>query len=113
MLRSFDYAGAVIGEKLTAKESSQSTGEVGQQVSEHYRHNGRQAFLDAYHESAAGIPHQWDSPDGDRAALELFVLEKTAYEIAYEAANRPTWLGVPLRGLVAIADQMSTGEQHD
>ena len=45
------------------------------------------------------------------AALELFVLEKTVYEIAYEAANRPAWLGVPLRGLAAIVDQLSTSEQ--
>ena len=35
------------------------------------------------------------------------MLEKTVYEIAYEAANRPAWLGVPLRGLAAIVDQLS------
>ena len=26
-------------------------------------------------------------------------LEKAAYEVIYEAANRPTWLRVPLQGL--------------
>ena len=35
--------------------------------------------------------------------LDLFLIEKAAYEIAYEAANRPTWLGVPLAGLSALA----------
>ena len=28
--------------------------------------------------------------------LDLFLLEKVAYEICYEAANRPDWLGIPL-----------------
>ena len=29
--------------------------------------------------------------------LDLFLLEKAAYEIRYEAANRPAWIGIPLR----------------
>jgi maltose alpha-D-glucosyltransferase/alpha-amylase len=33
----------------------------------------------------------------------LYTLEKVAYEIAYEAANRPAWLEVPVRGLGEIA----------
>jgi maltose alpha-D-glucosyltransferase/alpha-amylase len=35
----------------------------------------------------------------NRALLDLFLIEKAAYEIGYEAANRPTWLRVPLAGL--------------
>ena len=38
--------------------------------------------------------------------LDLFLLEKAAYEIRYEAANRPTWLGIPLHGLHAIATRL-------
>jgi maltose alpha-D-glucosyltransferase/alpha-amylase len=34
--------------------------------------------------------------------LELFLIEKAAYEIGYEAANRPTWIGVPLAGLLRL-----------
>ena len=34
--------------------------------------------------------------------LDLFLIEKAAYEIAYEAANRPTWIDVPLRGLARL-----------
>jgi len=29
-------------------------------------------------------------------------LEKAAYEVCYEAANRPAWLGIPLRGILAL-----------
>ena len=35
----------------------------------------------------------------NRALLDLFLIEKAAYEIGYEAANRPAWLRVPLAGL--------------
>ena len=34
--------------------------------------------------------------------LALFGLEKAAYEVAYEAENRPTWLPVPLHGLYGL-----------
>ena len=35
--------------------------------------------------------------------LDMFLLEKAAYELTYEAANRPSWLGVPLAGLSELA----------
>ncbi|MFN3522000.1 MAG: maltose alpha-D-glucosyltransferase [Phenylobacterium sp.] len=35
--------------------------------------------------------------------LELSLIEKAAYEVAYEAANRPDWLAVPMRGLLGLA----------
>jgi maltose alpha-D-glucosyltransferase/alpha-amylase len=38
--------------------------------------------------------------------LDLFLLEKAAYEIAYEAANRPTWIDVPLHGLAQLVGRL-------
>jgi maltose alpha-D-glucosyltransferase/alpha-amylase len=38
--------------------------------------------------------------------LDLFLIEKAAYEVCYEAANRPSWIAVPLSGLSGIADRM-------
>jgi len=32
--------------------------------------------------------------------LQLFIVEKAAYEICYELENRPAWVDVPLRGLL-------------
>ena len=49
--------------------------------------------------ATASLPHAWLHDNGEQAALELFSLEKAAYEIAYEAENRPSWLAVPLHGL--------------
>jgi len=38
-----------------------------------------------------------------RALLDLFVLEKAAYELQYECDNRPDWVLIPLRGLLRLA----------
>ncbi|TDX25358.1 maltokinase [Modicisalibacter xianhensis] len=113
MLRSFDYAGAKLDEAAAGKASDESAVEIAHGVAERYLLASRRAFLEAYWQSAADIAHRWTAREGAAAALELFVLEKTAYEIAYEAANRPAWLGVPLRGLAAIVDQLSTRGAHD
>jgi predicted trehalose synthase len=41
-----------------------------------------------------------------RALLDLFLIEKAAYEIAYEVTNRPTWIGVPIAGLARLATRI-------
>ena len=45
------------------------------------------------------------------ALLDLFLIEKAAYEIRYEAANRPAWLPIPLRGLARIAERLRAAER--
>ncbi|KIQ37876.1 hypothetical protein, partial [Pseudomonas viridiflava] len=55
------------------------------------------------------MAHTWKDSNGEDAALELFTLEKTAYEVIYEAENRPTWLAVPLQGLRGLL-HLSDGE---
>ena len=112
MLRSFDYAFARVEEAHPGSEGDEVLTEVGHDVAERYLLRARQAFLNAYWQATQTLPHEWTHPAGAAAAVDLFVLEKTAYEIAYEIANRPTWLGVPLRGLAALVEQMSGGEPN-
>jgi maltose alpha-D-glucosyltransferase/alpha-amylase len=60
-------------------------------------------FLNAYREIEHAAERRWVVDDRQEIALlYLFLLEKSAYEICYEAANRPTWLPIPLRGLAEI-----------
>ncbi len=67
----------------------------------------RAQFLTAYRAVARDAAPRWVQDDAAEAALlDLFLLEKVAYEICYEAANRPDWLGIPLRGFVAIAARL-------
>ncbi|WP_028693667.1 maltose alpha-D-glucosyltransferase [Pseudomonas cremoricolorata] len=99
VLRSFDYAGAMILRSAAAGELADSERQARQRVARQYLHQSRQAFIDAYSLATADLPHAWAQSGGERAALELFSLEKAAYEITYEAENRPAWLAVPLHGL--------------
>lgn len=111
-LRSFDYAAAMALRNVQTSDSSEETGRIRERVAESYRQRARELFLTQYREAAAGVPHQWAEDGGEEAALDLFILEKTAYEVAYEAENRPAWLSVPLRGLVELAQHLSEGDPH-
>ncbi len=111
-LRSFDYAAAMALRNVQTSDSSEETGRIRERVAESYRQRARELFLSQYREAAAGVPHQWAEDGGEEAALDLFILEKTAYEVAYEAENRPAWLSVPLRGLVELAQHLSEGDPH-
>ena len=55
----------------------------------------------------AAAEHKW-VPDvrSAKALIELFLIEKAAYEIGYEAGNRPAWIGIPLRGLMMLAKRL-------
>ncbi|MNG11659.1 hypothetical protein D3C84_952120 [compost metagenome] len=81
---------------------SDSARQARQRVARRYLHQARHAFVEAYGLATAAMPHAWEHADGERAALELFSLEKAAYEILYEAENRPSWLAVPLHGLYGL-----------
>jgi maltose alpha-D-glucosyltransferase/alpha-amylase len=60
-------------------------------------------FLNAYHAVMTAGGSQTDLPLNGNL-LRLFLLEKACYEIAYEAAQRPTWLEVPVRGVIDLLD---------
>ena len=36
--------------------------------------------------------------------LDVHLLEKSLYELSYEMNNRPTWLSIPLRGILEVLD---------
>lgn len=57
------------------------------------------AYLDATGK-AAFLPR---SSDDFYALLELFLLEKAAYELGYELNNRPDWVRIPLEGILQLA----------
>jgi maltose alpha-D-glucosyltransferase/alpha-amylase len=60
-------------------------------------------FLKAYRHVARAATRRWVvNDDQESNLLDLFLLEKSAYEICYEASNRPTWLAIPLSGFAGI-----------
>ncbi|WP_158785986.1 maltose alpha-D-glucosyltransferase [Granulicella sp. L46] len=59
------------------------------------------AFLHAYTSTIATNPALL--PQDTTTAINALLLEKASYEVLYELNNRPTWLAIPLEGLLAIA----------
>jgi maltose alpha-D-glucosyltransferase/alpha-amylase len=104
LLRSLDYAAAVAA--ATEESGTATAAPTGRRTEliVRWRDAAGAAFLAAYRatwEAETGSP-----PPGEATLLDLFVMEKAAYEIAYEAANRPAWLPVPLRGLATLAERL-------
>ncbi len=97
MLRSFDYAAFAAIDQIRAKGIISPEAEA---IAWAWRDRAANRFRDAYL-AAMGIDAL--SPDDDRL-LKLFALQKALYEIGYEAANRPGWLSVPVRGVLSLLD---------
>jgi maltose alpha-D-glucosyltransferase/alpha-amylase len=100
LLRSIDYAGATIVERKDIGAVGVNETQRDQLVAQ-FRQRASKAFLRCYWE-ASSIR---DGPAA-RALLDLFLIKKAAYELAYEAANRPTWIGVPLAGLSSLVTRI-------
>jgi trehalose synthase-fused probable maltokinase len=61
------------------------------------------AFVGAYRETAGAASFLPTSSEAFDRAVAVFVLEKAAYEVVYEANNRPDWIEIPARGLATAA----------
>jgi maltose alpha-D-glucosyltransferase/alpha-amylase len=95
MLRSFDYAAAQVD-----RHSDQPAGKSAAKAEEILKDfvlMATESFFGGY-EEGRGAPLN----EKERDILHLLMLEKALYETLYEAANRPDWIGVPLRGLDAL-----------
>ena len=96
LLRSIDYAGATLIERQRRRHRAHRRGATRPAYREF-----RTARLTRFPEAATGRHGISSGGPAERALLELFLLEKAAYEVAYESANRPTWIGVPPAGLTS------------
>ncbi|MDS1141564.1 maltose alpha-D-glucosyltransferase [Pusillimonas sp. SM2304] len=136
LIRSFDYACAAFmaqaasaatadGEEeeahapvLAGLPGEASLAQQHRDLLEQFCRRATTAFLDGYAKASAEAagPQAEAAPSpagpwpamGDKGLLALALLEKAAYEVCYEAAHRPDWLPVPLRGLLHAADRLQT-----
>jgi maltose alpha-D-glucosyltransferase/alpha-amylase len=99
-IRSLDYAAAatLAPNNVTAAAVSD---EARRAFVMRLRDSATQAFLKAYHAAVGDLPGLANDD-----LLDFFLIEKAAYEVAYEAANRPAWLLIPLHGLSILVDRM-------
>ena len=101
MLRSIDYCAASAMEKVTQPEQPRRPA---MERIELWYETFRRDFETAYREHVTGSPTWPDDEAFARKLLDLFLIQKTAYEVSYELANRPTWVGIPLGGLLKLLD---------
>jgi maltose alpha-D-glucosyltransferase / alpha-amylase len=94
MLRSLDYA---VHTALAPMGVPSHTGE-------RWVQRATASFLEGYLDEIARVPARLlpASPSGLSRALAVFELDRALYEVRYELDNRPTWLGIPLRGLARL-----------
>jgi maltose alpha-D-glucosyltransferase/alpha-amylase len=107
LLRSFDYAASVAAATEASATATAAPSDRRRALLERWQAEATDAFLRAYRAAEAGAPDRWVPSEGEEALLDLFLIEKAAYEVRYEAANRPTWIGLPLRGLAALAARVA------
>jgi trehalose synthase len=100
MLRSFDYAAWAA--LFAATEDRPEDFEPLRPVVEAWKQQASETFLSGYRRAVAGCSsYPTDATEAD-ALLDLFLVEKAAYEIRYELGNRPSWVRIPLLGLHRI-----------
>lgn len=107
LIRSIDYAAASIDNP----EEEPATGDHADRrraLLARFRKDAVAAFLEGYRQAQAeGEETALEGRFGD--LLDLFLIEKAAYEVSYEAASRPRWLPIPLRGLAGLAARVTGG----
>jgi maltose alpha-D-glucosyltransferase/alpha-amylase len=100
MIRSFDYAAAVV-KRMSVASQAYVADPSRDAFLQTFAERAIQCFLAGYREA---LPVEDEAAEQD--LLRLFLIEKAAYEIAYEAANRPAWIDVPLHGLAQLIGAM-------
>jgi maltose alpha-D-glucosyltransferase/alpha-amylase len=104
ILRSLAYGGETVTREVAsrfAEAEDRATAAVAA-----WREMVSGAFLEAYAATVKGSRADVTDEATRARLLRLCLLQKALYEIDYEANNRPDWIEIPARGVLAIlADQ--------
>jgi maltose alpha-D-glucosyltransferase/alpha-amylase len=100
VLRSFDYAAAVVQRKSRESHAHLPDARRDGFLAD-FIERANAAFLAGYREVVDSATYAVGG-----GLLDLFLIEKAAYEVIYESANRPAWIDVPLHGLTRLANRL-------
>jgi maltokinase len=103
MLRSFHYAARhALGERASADRPDGSGPALSWEMHNH------EAFLDGYL-GTAGIEDLLPAADQSAAVMTAYELDKALYEVEYELAHRPEWVGIPLEAVERLVEGGAAG----
>ncbi len=105
MIRSFSYAAySGLDQFLTANSERMHSPDADRLTSWAilWQNAASTEFLRAYREAVAANPALLPPPQQAQALLSAYLLEKALYELLYELNNRPTWLHIPLAGILGL-----------
>lgn len=102
MLRSFDYAAWTALDALSERYADLAPALV--EIASEWRRHATATFLDGWRNGIGDAPTRPTDGEGEGRLLDLFLLQKAFYEINYEAANRPVWVGIPVRGVLDLIE---------
>jgi maltose alpha-D-glucosyltransferase/alpha-amylase len=100
MLRSFSYAAySALDQYVQRHPDAHRSLEPWARL---WEHAACTAFLNAYKHTTAANPALLPEPAQAQALLNAYLLEKALYELLYELNNRPTWVRIPLLGILSL-----------
>ena len=98
MLRSLHYAAQATIRKIeSGRPSDRNTIDA---FARDWQERAATAFLRGYADAADEHGVYGANLEPAKPLIELFVLEKALYELRYELDNRPSWVGLPIAGLL-------------
>jgi maltose alpha-D-glucosyltransferase/alpha-amylase len=101
MIRSFHYAAN--GQLLLNPERYADNDQARlAELADHWFNTVSATYLSAYYERCGDTSFLPSAPEDRQLLLDLFVLEKAIYEVAYELNSRQAWLGIPLGGVLSV-----------
>ena len=98
MLRSFSYAAFAALKQFEGAQDHPHMEKWGRA----WENAASTEFLRAYREVIRANPDLLPAMQETQALLEAFVLEKSLYELLYELNNRPSWIPIPIAGILSL-----------
>jgi maltose alpha-D-glucosyltransferase/alpha-amylase len=103
MLRSFSYAAySALDHFIQRHPGTQKNLEAWAQL---WQNAVSTDFLTAWLTAMQTNPHLTPQPQEAHRLLNAYLLEKALYELLYELNNRPTWVRIPLAGILALPQE--------
>jgi len=104
MIRSFHYAACAALDRVESRsgDDERRRSELEQRTRQWYR-SAVDAFLSGYTATTGKVPFLPEQSDDRDMLLGAYLIEKACYELSYELNNRPSWAGIPLSGLLQLA----------